>query len=138
LARRVAARAAASTSSAKSIVPTTSERLAGSATNGVATGLRSAQPYSAPDDAPVRRTHQSKPPCSSIHSTWSARSRSVATAGVLYVWSLRELSSAVASDRNSGIQRSVPASSSMRASAAGLRNASHRPPSEAKHFCGAK
>jgi hypothetical protein len=44
LARSVAARAAASTSSAKSIVPTTSERLAESATNGVATGLRSAQP----------------------------------------------------------------------------------------------
>ena len=36
LARSVLAIAAASTSSAKSIVPTTSERLAGSATNGVA------------------------------------------------------------------------------------------------------
>ena len=40
LARRAAARAAASTESSKSIVPTTSERLAGSATNGVATSLR--------------------------------------------------------------------------------------------------
>src|SRR5205807_1125493 len=36
LARRTAATAEASTSSSKSIVPTTSERLAGSATNGVA------------------------------------------------------------------------------------------------------
>jgi hypothetical protein len=43
-ARSVAASAAASTSGAKSIVATTSERLAGSATNGVANALRSAQP----------------------------------------------------------------------------------------------
>ena len=42
LARNVAASAAASTSSSKSIVPTTRERLAGSATNGVASGWRSA------------------------------------------------------------------------------------------------
>jgi hypothetical protein len=44
LARSVAATAAASTSSLKSIVPTTSERLAGSATNGVAYALSWAQP----------------------------------------------------------------------------------------------
>ena len=44
LARSVAASAAASTSSSKSIVPTTSERLAGSATNGVACACSSAQP----------------------------------------------------------------------------------------------
>jgi hypothetical protein len=51
---------------------------------------------------------------------------------------LRELSSAVARERNSGIQRSEAASSSTRSIAAGLRSASQRPPSEAKHFCGAK
>ena len=44
LARSAAATAAASTESAKSIVPTTSERLAGSATNGVAYSDASAQP----------------------------------------------------------------------------------------------
>ena len=43
LARRVRAIAAASMSSAKSIVPTTSERRAGSATNGVACSDSSAQ-----------------------------------------------------------------------------------------------
>ena len=43
LARSVAAIAAASTPSSKSIVPTTSERLAGSATNGVACSEASAQ-----------------------------------------------------------------------------------------------
>ena len=44
LARSVAAITAASTESSKSIVPTTSERLAGSATKGVANSLASAQP----------------------------------------------------------------------------------------------
>ncbi len=43
LARRVAATAAASTSSVKSIVPTTWERCAGSTTNGVANAAFSAQ-----------------------------------------------------------------------------------------------
>jgi hypothetical protein len=86
----------------------------------------------------VRETHQSSPPLASIHSIWSASMSSVATAGVLYVWSLREFSSAVVIDRNSGIHRSVAASSSTRAIAAGLSSASHSPPSEAKHFWGAK
>ena len=44
LARRVLASAAASTDSSKSMVATTGERSAGSVTNGVATGDRSAQP----------------------------------------------------------------------------------------------
>ena len=43
-ARSAAASAAASTSSAKSIVPTTSERFAGSVTKGVASSDASAQP----------------------------------------------------------------------------------------------
>jgi hypothetical protein len=73
-----------------------------------------------------------------IHSIWSASRISVASAGVLYVWSLSELSSAVVSDRNSGIQRSVAPISAIRSCAAGLVSASHRPPSDAKHFCGAK
>jgi hypothetical protein len=65
-------------------------------------------------------------------------------AGVLYVWSLTEFSIAVVSDRKSGIHRAGPtvgrfdATSSIRSSAAGLSNASHNPPSEAKPFWGAK
>jgi hypothetical protein len=51
---------------------------------------------------------------------------------------LSELSSAVESERNSGIQRPLPAISAIRSCAAGLVSASHRPPSAAKHFCGAK
>ena len=63
---------------------------------------------------------------------------SVATAGVLSVWSLREFSSAVCRLRNSGIQRSVAAISAMRSTASGLSRASQSPPSEPKLFCGAK
>jgi len=63
---------------------------------------------------------------------------SVATAGVLYVWSLSELSSAVVSDRNSGTQRPFAPISATRSSATGLISASQRPPSAAKDFCGAK
>jgi hypothetical protein len=59
-------------------------------------------------------------------------------AGVLSVWSCRELASAVLRLRNSGIHRSVAATCSMRSIAAGLSSASHSPPSEAKLFCGAK
>ncbi len=55
------------------------------------------------DDSAVRRTAQSSPPCPFIHSTCSASSIRVATAGVLYVWSLRELSTAVVSEKNSGM-----------------------------------
>ena len=82
-ARSVDATAAASTASSKSIVPTTSERFAGSATNGVVYEVRSAQPYRCSEDARVRATHQSRPPPSSIQPIWSASRNSVATAGVL-------------------------------------------------------
>jgi hypothetical protein len=51
---------------------------------------------------------------------------------------LRELSSAVVSDRNSGTHRPLAPISAIRSSAAGLISASHRPPSAAKDFCGAK
>ena len=61
LARSVAASAAASTSSSKSIVPTTSERLAGSATNGVACGCRSAHPYRCAEDSRGARDHRLQP-----------------------------------------------------------------------------
>ena len=81
---------------------------------------------------------QSRPPFSSIQSIWSAISHSVAIAGVLYVWSLSEFSSAVGSDRNSGTQRPLAPISPTRSSATGLISANHRPPSEAKPFCGAK
>src|SRR5207302_2331162 len=56
LARSVAASAAASTCSSKSIVPTTSERLAGSSTNGVACSCPATQLYKCPEEAPVRAT----------------------------------------------------------------------------------
>jgi hypothetical protein len=82
-ARSVEATAAASTASSKSIVPTTSERLAGSVTNGVVWALRSAQPYRCSEEARVRDTHQSRPPPSSIQRICSASRNSVATAGVL-------------------------------------------------------
>ncbi len=86
----------------------------------------------------VRATHHSSPPLPSIQRIWSASRNSVATAGVLYVWSFSEFSSAVASERNAGIQRSEAAIRSIRSCAAGLSNATHSPPSAAKLFCGAK
>lgn len=50
----------------------------------------------------MRRTAQSRPPWPLIHSScWFSRKR-VASAGVLYVWFLRELSIAVGSEKNSG------------------------------------
>ena len=74
-----------------------------------------------------------------IQSICSASSKSVATAGVLYVWSLGELSIAVARSRDGGIQRpDLAAISATRSSAAGDISAIQSPPSEAKHFCGAK
>ena len=59
-------------------------------------------------------------------------------AGVFRVWFRRELSTAFLSDRNSGMYRSEAAIRSIRSIAAGESSASHRPPSEAKFFCGAK
>ncbi len=61
-ARSVFAIAAASTSSVKSIVPTTRDRFAGSVTNGVANSDFSAHSYSRVDDAVVRATQKSSPP----------------------------------------------------------------------------
>ena len=65
-------------------------------------------------------------------------STSVAIAGVLSVWSSRELASAVAKDRNRGTHRPSASSASARAIAAGDASANHRPPSDANDFCGAK
>src|SRR4051812_33418327 len=102
LALIVAASAAASTDSSKSMVPTTLDLIAGSATKGSASSLPSAQPYRACADFEHRSTHHSSPPEESIHSIWSTSSRRVAIAGVLYVWSLPEFSSATDSERNAG------------------------------------
>ena len=85
------------------MVPTTWERCAGSATNGVAYGDFSAQVYSREEESAVRSTAQSRPPWPSIHSTWSASSSRVATDGVLYVCCLAELSMATGSEKNSGM-----------------------------------
>lgn len=103
LARRTLATAAASISSAKSIVPMTCERLAGSETNGVAYLDSSAQVYSRVEESFVRAVDQLRPPWPLIHSScWFSRKR-VARAGVLYVWFLRELSIAVGRLKNSGM-----------------------------------
>ena len=53
----------------------------------------------------MRRTAQSRPPWPLIHSSCSASRKRVASAGVLYVWFLRELSIAVGSEKNSGTCR---------------------------------
>ena len=83
LARRTFEIAEASTDSAKSMVPTTLDRSAGSVTNGVATGLRSAQPYRIDALSAVRLAAQLRPPWASIHSVCSAARKTVASAGVL-------------------------------------------------------
>ena len=63
---------------------------------------------------------------------------SVATAGVLYVWSARLFVRAMPRSIEAGRQRSLAAIRSMRSTAAGEHAATHSPPSLAKHFCGAK
>src|SRR6516225_6557204 len=122
----------------KSIVPTTGDRCAGSATNGVAYGTFSAQVYSREDESAVRPAAQSRPPSRSIHSTCSAISSRVATAGVLLVWNLAELLMAAGSDSEPGRYRPLAAIAAARSSAAGDIRAIHSPPSDPKHFCGAK
>ncbi len=62
----------------------------------------------------------------------------MARAGVLYVWFLRELSIAVGRSKNAGMCRSLAAIRSARSSAAGENTPTHRPPSAANDFCGAK
>ena len=94
-----------SMSSEKSIVPMTWDRLAGSATNGVAYLASSAQVYSRVEESLVRAVAQSRPPWPLIHSSCLSSRKSVARAGVLYVWFLRELSIAVGSEKNSGMCR---------------------------------
>ena len=138
LARNTFAIVAASVPSAKSIVPTTLDRAAGSATNGDANSAASAHRYRRAAESAQRPVVHSRPPLPSIQSSCSASRNSVAMAGVLYVWSLSEFSSAVGSDRNSGTQRPLAPISATRSSATGLISASHSPPSEANDFCGAK
>ncbi len=65
------------------MVPTTSERLAGSATNGVVSARFSAQLYRAEELAVVRSTMPARPPFSFIHLTWFSSMSRVPTAGVL-------------------------------------------------------
>ncbi|KIX78813.1 hypothetical protein SF12_07295 [Streptomyces sp. MBRL 601] len=62
----------------------------------------------------------------------------MASAGVLYVWFFRELSIAVGSEKNSGTWRPEAWTRRARSRAAGEKTPIHRPPSEAKDFCGAK
>jgi hypothetical protein len=86
----------------------------------------------------LRLAAQLRPPPASIHSTCSAAMKIVASDGVLYVCSSREFSTAVARSRNAGMYRPDSLISVIRAIAAGDSNAIHSPPSEPKHFCGAK
>ena len=86
----------------------------------------------------LRLTHQSRPPDSSIQRIWASNMISVATAGVLYVWSRRLLVRAMPRSSEAGRQRSDAAIRSMRSTPAGEHAATHRPPSAAKHFWGAK
>ena len=80
MARSTAATEAASTSSVKSIVPTTSERAAGSATNGEVYAVASAHSYSRLELSVVRFTAQSSPPDSLIQPIWLASRARVETA----------------------------------------------------------
>ena len=59
-------------------------------------------------------------------------------AGVLYVCSSLEFSMAIPRSKNAGTNLPLALIFSARAIAAGLKIAIHRPPSEAKDFCGAK
>src|SRR5829696_1835778 len=122
----------------KSTVATTWLRIAGSATNGAAKGEASAQPKMVAADLSQREAAHSSPPLLLIHSTCCAARKTVARAGVLYVWSRRELSRAVLRSSDVGIHRSLAAIRSIRSIARGEHTASQRPPSLARHFWGAK
>ena len=102
LARSAALTSLTAIDGSRSIVPTTADRFAGSATNGVAHSRASAHEYSVAADVRLRSTHQSSPPLSSIQRIWSSIRISVATAGVLYVWSERLLVSAMPRSSEAG------------------------------------
>ena len=91
-----------------------------------------------PELSAVRAPAQVSPPEEFIHCSWLSSMTSVPIAGVLSVWSSRELSIAAVSERNGGMKRSLASSRCARSIAAGLRRAIHSPPSPAKFFCGAK
>ena len=118
-------------------VTTTGDRLSGSATNGVAYSLLSAHRYRTEDDSAVRAVHQSSPPWARNQSSCSAKRCSVTSAGVLYVWFLPELSTAMDRSRDAGTHR-CDVNCPTRSSAPGDISAIHSPPSEPKFFCGAK
>src|SRR5712692_3222736 len=95
LARSALATAVASTSSTKSMVPLTRLRSDGFSTNGVAKALASAQPYRISADRSQRPVVKSSPPLASIHAMEFESRSSDPSAGVLYVCSKREFSSAI-------------------------------------------
>ena len=76
------------------------------------------------------------PPRSRSQRTWRSAITIVASAGVLSVWSLRELSMAADRERNCGTHRPSVLSSTrrVRSMAAGERTATHRPPSDPRAF----
>src|SRR5262245_5911433 len=94
-------------------------RSEGFATNGAVTGLASAQPYTISAERSQRDAANSRPPRDVIHPMLASSMNKVASAGVLYVWSSREFSSASGRLTEGGTQRSAAASRSIRSIAAG-------------------
>ena len=85
--------------------------------------------------AAERAAHHDSPPLPSIHWTWASSINKVVTAGVLYVWSRRLLSSAVFRFSDAGVHRPPAAMRSMRSTAAGETAAVARPGGAISAFC---
>ena len=115
---QVFATAAASTSSEKSMVPTTCERNAGSVTNGVANSRPRPSEYSRCEESAVRVVAQSSPPLQHPVELFGQHHQRADRRGVVGLV-LAAVSTAMGSERKSGTQRPDPAIASMRASAAG-------------------
>ena len=75
----------------------------------------------------MRSVHHASPPWSSIHRIWSSSRNSVASAGVLYVWSRRLLSSAILRSSEAGVHRPDASIASIRSIAAGEHTGSTSP-----------
>ena len=123
----------------KSMVATTFERNAGSATNGRATAHRSAQPYRIPADSAVRLVAHARPPWARSHFHLLRREEDGGESrGVVGLRPSGSSRSRSPGFRNAGTYRPDSLISYARAIAAGESTASHNPPSAASAFCGAK
>ena len=86
----------------------------------------------------MRSTHQSRPPFALNQSICSAIRKIVASDRRVVGLVLGASSRSRSQVEDAGIQRPQALISSARAIAAGDMSANQSPPSEAKHFCGAK